>query len=101
MGEAFQRGDRTLVLKTCGLTVNCKVGKSSLWYGKSFGVVGFLFAGSECLLEKGRGRTDIWNNVGGGCMAGAVMAHKGGPSAMIIGCSGFAAFSLVIGKALD
>ncbi len=77
-----------------------EVGKSSLWYGKSFMIVGFLFAGSECLLEKSRGKTDIWNNVGGGCMAGAIMANKGGPSAMLIGCAGFAAFSLVIDSVL-
>ena len=57
-----------------------------------------MFAGSECIIEKMRGRTDIWNNVGGGCLAGAVMANKGGPYAMLLGCSGFAAFSLVIGK---
>jgi hypothetical protein len=31
-------------------------------------------------------------------MAGALMAHKGGPYAMLLGCSGFAAFSLVIGE---
>jgi import inner membrane translocase subunit TIM22 len=73
-----------------------EVGRSSLWYARSFGVVGFLFAGSECVIEKTRGKTDLWNNVGGGCMAGAVMAHKGGPSAMLIGCAGFSAFSLVI-----
>lgn len=65
-------------------------------YGKSFAVVGFLFAGSECVIEKARGRTDIWNGLAGGCAAGAMLAYKGGPMAMGMGCAGFAAFSLVI-----
>ena len=73
-----------------------EVGRGALWYGKSFGTVGFLFAGSECLIEKARGRTDIWNGLGGGCLSGAALSYKGGAVAMAVGCGGFAAFSLVI-----
>ena len=65
-------------------------------YGKSFGVVGTLFAGSECVVEKARARSDIYNGLGGGCISGAALAYKGGPQSMLMGCAGFAAFSLVI-----
>lgn len=70
--------------------------KSAKWYGKSFGVVGTIFAGSECVIEKARGRSDIYNGLGGGCFSGAALAYKGGPHSMVMGCAGFAAFSLVI-----
>jgi import inner membrane translocase subunit TIM22 len=34
--------------------------------------------------------------VGGGCVAGGLLAARGGPSAMLIGCGGFALFSAAI-----
>ena len=70
--------------------------KGAKFYGKSFGMVGAIFAGSECVVEKARGKTDVWNGVLGGCATGAGLAYKGGASAMVLGCAGFSAFSLVI-----
>ncbi len=46
------------------------MGKGAVWYGRSFAVVGLLFAGSECVIEKARGKSDIWNGIAGGCAAG-------------------------------
>lgn len=77
------------------------MGKGALWYGRSFAVVGLLFAGAECVVEKARGKSDIWNGLGGGCVAGAMLSYKGGPAAMMVGCTGFAAFSLVIDLVMD
>lgn len=78
-----------------------EMGKGAVWYGRSFAVVGLLFAGSECVIEKARGKSDIWNGLAGGCAAGAMLAYKGGFTGMVVGCSGFAAFSLVIDLVMD
>ena len=55
-----------------------------------------MFGGSECLVEKYRGKHDVWNSVASGCITGAALQAKSGPSAAAMGCGGFAAFSLVI-----
>jgi len=38
-----------------------------------------LFAGTECIVEKARGKHDVWNQVLGGCATGAAMQAKSGP----------------------
>jgi len=38
----------------------------------------------------------MYNSLLGGCAAGAVLGVKGGRQGMIVGCTGFAAFSAVI-----
>ena len=48
------------------------------------------------MVEKYRGKHDVWNAVVSGCVTGAAMQAKQGPQASAIGCGGFAAFSLVI-----
>lgn len=96
-----------------------EMGKGAVWYGRSFAVVGLLFAGSECVIEKARGKSDVWNGIVGGCaagmsarslarhctthtsVAGAMLAYKGGVSGMTVGCTGFAAFSTVIDMVMD
>eukprot|EP00164_Ancoracysta_twista_P007929 GFYU01011360.1.p2 GENE.GFYU01011360.1~~GFYU01011360.1.p2 ORF type:complete len:155 (+),score=37.04 GFYU01011360.1:94-558(+) len=70
-------------------------------YGRGFAVVGFLFAGSECVIEKYRGRADLKNGVYAGCFAGAFLAGKAGPVAMGAGCAGFSAFSYAIDAFTD
>lgn len=65
-------------------------------YAKGFGAMGALFAGSECVIEKVRAKHDMYNSVYAGCTAGAILAHSGGPKAMAVGCSTFAAFSAAI-----
>lgn len=73
-----------------------------MWsYMKGFTVVGALYSGSECLIEKTRAKHDIYNTVYAGCATGAILAHSGGPKAMCFGCAGFAAFSAAIEKFMD
>jgi import inner membrane translocase subunit TIM22 len=71
--------------------------KSSGW-AKSFGVLTALFGGVDCIVEKYRGKHDVWNPVISGCAVGATLSAKGGPGAACIGCVGFAGFSLVVDK---
>eukprot|EP00019_Armaparvus_languidus_P012745 CAMPEP_0168584414 /NCGR_PEP_ID=MMETSP0420-20121227/3124_1 /TAXON_ID=498008 /ORGANISM="Pessonella sp." /LENGTH=180 /DNA_ID=CAMNT_0008619209 /DNA_START=867 /DNA_END=1409 /DNA_ORIENTATION=- len=63
---------------------------------RGFALAGGVYVGCECLIEKRRGKSDIWNAIMGGCAAGAALSAKGGPQAMALGCAGFAAFSTVI-----
>jgi import inner membrane translocase subunit TIM22 len=103
-----------------------EVGRNAVWYSRSFGSVGLLFAGCECVIEKARGKSDLLNGLSGGCVTGAMLSYKGeskykpalslllfawlcfslvfsfpgGPTAMVVGCGGFAAFSLVIDSLL-
>lgn len=82
-----------------------EVGKST-WsrsksYGKGFATVGALFSGSECVIETYRAKHDMWNSIYGGCTAGALMAHSGGPKAMCFGCASFAAFSYLIDRFIE
>lgn len=64
----------------------------------TFGVLTALFEGSECVVERYRGRHDVWNQVISGCFSGATLSAKAGPGAACLGCVGFASFSLVIDK---
>ncbi|EED94031.1 tim22-like protein [Thalassiosira pseudonana CCMP1335] len=68
----------------------------SLYWCRQFAFITGVFGGSECLVEKYRGKHDVWNAVVSGCITGAAMQAKQGPQASAIGCGGFAAFSLVI-----
>jgi import inner membrane translocase subunit TIM22 len=64
--------------------------------GKNFMIVGALFTLSECALEKLRGKKDMKNAIMSGFMTGALLSARAGPTAMIMGGSGFAAFSVII-----
>ena len=46
-------------------------------YAKGFAVMGFVYSGCECLIEKHRARHDIWNAPLAGCAAGGIMAAPG------------------------
>ena len=69
--------------------------KSVSW-AKNFAVVGSIYSTVECFLASGRGRHDIKNPVLAGCITGGALAYAQGPVAILGGCAGFAAFSLVI-----
>jgi len=84
------------VVREMGRSVRVK----SVSYAKSFAWMGFLFAGSECVVEKWRGRTDMANSVSAGCFTGAALAYGSGPKGMCFGCAGFAAFSALIDKVM-
>lgn len=72
------------------------MGKSAYGSAKNFGVIGAIFAGSECCIEGFRAKNDLYNGVAAGCFTGATLAAKAGPQAMAFGCGGFAAFSAAI-----
>ena len=71
-------------------------GDKSVYWCKQFAFITGVFTGSECVVEKYRGKHDVWNQVVSGCVAGAAIQAKNGPMASATGCAGFAAFSLVI-----
>ena len=68
----------------------------SLYWARNFAFITGVFGGSECLVEKYRGKYDVWNSVASGCITGAALQARQGPQAAAMGCGGFAAFSLVI-----
>jgi len=70
--------------------------EKSLYWCRNFAFITGVFGGSECLVEKFRGKHDVWNSVASGCITGAALQAKQGPQAAAVGCGGFAAFSLVI-----
>lgn len=70
----------------------------SVSYAKGFAVMGLVYSGCECLIEKHRARHDQWNAPLAGCAAGGIMAAPAGPKAMCFGCASFAAFSYAIDK---
>lgn len=71
-------------------------GEKSLYWCRQFAFITGVFSGSECLVEKYRGKHDMWNSVASGCITGAALQAKQGPQAAAMGCGGFAAFSIVI-----
>ncbi|ORY88951.1 Tim17/Tim22/Tim23/Pmp24 family-domain-containing protein [Leucosporidium creatinivorum] len=72
------------------------MGKGMWRQGKGFGMVGALYAGTECVVEGYRAKNDIYNSVYAGLISGAVLGRNSGTRAMILGGMGFAAFSAVI-----
>ena len=70
--------------------------EKSMYWCRNFAFITGVFGGSDCLVEKFRGKHDVWNSVASGCITGAALQAKAGPQSAAIGCGGFAAFSLVI-----
>lgn len=66
----------------------------SLYWCRNFAFITGVFGGSECLVEKYRGKTDVWNHVASGCVTGAMMQAKNGVQSAAFGCAGFAVFSI-------
>lgn len=77
------------------------MGSKSYSMGKTFAVMGAIYAGSECMIEKARAKHDIVNAAGAGCVTGGLLAAAAGPSAACWGCAGFATFSVVIEKFME
>mmetsp|Transcript_11472 Transcript_11472/g.26944 ORF Transcript_11472/g.26944 Transcript_11472/m.26944 type:complete len:268 (+) Transcript_11472:173-976(+) len=74
--------------------------EKSMYWCRSFAFITGVFGGSECLVEKFRGKHDMWNPVVSGCITGAALQAHAGPQAAAVGCGGFAAFSIVIDKVM-
>ncbi|KAF9529688.1 Tim17/Tim22/Tim23/Pmp24 family-domain-containing protein [Crepidotus variabilis] len=73
-----------------------EMGKGMYSSGKSFGKIGALFAGVECIIESYRAKNDIYNSVSAGFFAGGILARNSGPKGAISGGLAFAAFSAAI-----
>ena len=70
--------------------------EKSLYWCRNFAFITGVFGGTDCLVEKYRGKHDVWNSVASGCITGAALQAKQGPQAAALGCGGFAVFSLAI-----
>ncbi len=56
----------------------------------------FRFAGTECIVESYRGKSDMKNAVYSGFITGGLLGFRAGPMAAVYGGCGFAAFSCAI-----
>lgn len=65
-------------------------------YAKNFAVLGAMFAGTECLIESYRGKTELINGTASGGIVGGLIGLRAGVKAGIFGAIGFAAFSTAI-----
>eukprot|EP00478_Filoreta_tenera_P003662 GABV01003890.1.p1 GENE.GABV01003890.1~~GABV01003890.1.p1 ORF type:complete len:137 (-),score=34.84 GABV01003890.1:2-412(-) len=66
------------------------------FHARQFAIIGGVFATVECGVERYRAKRDAMSSVTAGCITGAGLSARAGPSAAAFGCVGFAAFSLVI-----
>ena len=86
-------------------------GMKSFRSAKNFGIVGAIFAGTECCIEgvqppqrksnlrltiQYRAKNDLANGIAAGCITGGALGANAGPQAAAFGCVGFAAFSAAI-----
>ncbi len=63
---------------------------------KNFGYIGMIYSAVECSFQSFRAKDDLFNGASAGCITGAGLAIKSGPTAAFTGCAGFAAFSLAV-----
>jgi len=70
--------------------------RSAVSQGKSFGAIGGAYSVCECIVESYRGKHDTSSAVGGGILAGALLARNNGSKAMLLGGLGFGGFSWAI-----
>lgn len=71
-------------------------GQRSSMYARSFGMIGLLYSGIECVIEGHRGRHDVYNSFYTGALTGGLLARGTGPTGMAMGAATFAGFSVVI-----
>ncbi|KNC56136.1 mitochondrial import inner membrane translocase subunit tim22 [Thecamonas trahens ATCC 50062] len=71
-------------------------GQHSWRMAKGFGLIGAIYTGTECYVEKYYGAHRLANAPIAGCISGFVIAIRAGPAAATASCAGFAAFSTAI-----
>eukprot|EP01129_Flabellula_baltica_P007864 TRINITY_DN3084_c0_g1_i1.p1 TRINITY_DN3084_c0_g1~~TRINITY_DN3084_c0_g1_i1.p1 ORF type:complete len:116 (-),score=22.55 TRINITY_DN3084_c0_g1_i1:18-365(-) len=78
-----------------------QTGRAGWQSGKGFAVWGAVWSGTECAVEKARGKTDLGNSLIAGCITGIVLTARAGPQASALGCAGMSAVSLVFDSILS
>jgi len=73
-----------------------EMGRGMYRSGRSFGKVGALYSGIECIIESYRARDDMTNGIAGGFVTGGILARNSGPKGTLMGAVGFAMFSAAI-----
>lgn len=66
--------------------------------GRTFASLGGIYGVTECVIEKYRAKSDVYNPVYAGCFTGGVLGRSAGPMGMAYGCGGFALWSVAIEK---
>ncbi|GAA95205.1 hypothetical protein E5Q_01861 [Mixia osmundae IAM 14324] len=72
------------------------MGKGMYRQGKTWGRIGFLFAGAESIVEGYRAKHDPWNPFFGGLITGSIISRKSGLRAASLSGLGFGLFGAAI-----
>ncbi|CAG7854145.1 Mitochondrial import inner membrane translocase subunit TIM22 [Serendipita indica DSM 11827] len=92
--DPLSRTDMSTKTKTIEMFKD--MGRGMWRTGRSFGKVGALYSGIECIIESYRAKNDMTNAVAGGFVTGAILARNSGPRGALAGAVGFMAFSAAI-----